>query len=236
MTIEFSTFSESGPDHENEDASYVSMNGAVLWAAVADGVGGHGDGREASEAAMRVFARRSESQPSLSPVELFQAMQFEIQQLLVAGRGNSRMATTFTAMRLEGGEVEFAHVGDTRLYHIRGNGIVTRTRDQSEVQELLDRGILTRNQADKYPRKNVLTSVLGATRSYDLMTGSFEVAPGDTVVLCTDGVHGTLSKREVLRLASVNQSAAALSAALEAGVKEIGPSDDYSAAVIKVFA
>lgn len=236
MKTEFSSFSESGPDHGNEDASFVSLISADLWAAVADGVGGHGDGIEASSAAMRVFARWSKDHPSLAPNELFQAVQFEIQQRLSAGRGNSRMATTFTAMRLHSTEVEFGHVGDTRLYHIRGSGIVTRTRDQSEVQELLDRGILTRNQADKYPRRNVLTSVLGANRHYDLMTGTFEVLPGDTIILCTDGVHGVISKREVLRLASIAESADALASALKVAVKEAGATDDYSATVIKLFA
>lgn len=236
MKVEFATFSEAGPAHENEDASYVSMNTVGLWAAIADGVGGHGDGLEASSAAIRVFDGWNKSHSSLQPVELFEAIQHELQQLVSLGRGNTRMATTFTALRLAADEVEFAHVGDTRLYHMRGSGFVTRTRDQSEVQELVDRGILTRRQADKYPRKNILTSVLGAARAYDLMVGSFKVEPGDTLVLCTDGLHGTLSKRDVQTLASESGSAETLASILAGAVKAAGPSDDFSATVIKILA
>ncbi len=109
----------------------------------------------------------------------------------------SEMGTTLTVAVIQGNKVTLGHVGDTRLYHLRNKGIIARTKDQTEVQKLLDDGILNKQRAKNYHRRNVLLSVLTPDRDYELQSTSFNLDTHDRLLLLTDGAYSLASKLEL---------------------------------------
>jgi protein phosphatase len=186
------------PKNENsENADQVgfevfSENSAVL--ALADGVGKSVEGAAAARVAISVALARIK----LDPVsEIFTKAQLEISKSAAEGTGKN-WSTTLTLCLIKEGKATVGHVGDSRLYHLRGAGLITRTRDQTEVQALIDEGVISRDRAHKYPRRNVLVSALSSDISFELYQEEFEVAQGDRLLLLSDGIYRQLSRKEIV--------------------------------------
>lgn len=191
-------FSKSlvGPKGENQDAVLELLETTRgFWCAIADGVGGKVAGALASEAAISGVANLAPLEPSME--ELFRGCAKIFAEQEQRSPNAAGMATTLTVVFVQDGFGSVGHVGDSRLIHIRGGGVIARTADQTEVQKLIDDGVISRRLAKRYPRRNVLLSVLSRKADYNLFETRFGLQDRDRLLLSTDGFHGCLLKREV---------------------------------------
>jgi PPM family protein phosphatase len=173
-------------------------------AVVADGMGGYEGGQDASRLAVdtvigfyRDFLGDDPQQALLGA--LLSAHE-RIRECGVANPHLHGMGTTCTALVVVQDWLYFAHVGDSRLYLVRGGRITQLTRDHSYVSRLVESGVISREEAEHHPQRNILTAALGTTT--DLVMDAPEEAelllPGDVLVICTDGLWGQVRDSEIL--------------------------------------
>ncbi len=204
----------------NEDAMLCLDENTYL---VADGMGGHAAGEVASSILVETVRHSLPLQPApWREYELAQAILDANEAILkrVSEAPELRgMGTTATLMHVDGAMAYYAHVGDSRLYLIRGGYIMQMTRDHSYVEELVAMGSITPEEARNHPRKNLLTRAVGVMEKLSVDTGSFEVAKGDRFLLCTDGLTNMVPDDDILKLMNSGGDPAEmlLSSAMEAG-------------------
>ena len=199
---------------ENQDFSILSApadevdrnKGRLL--VVADGMGGHRGGATASRMAATIakdeFFRDSGVDVLVSlhlALERANARIYAESQVNPELRG---MGTTCSALVVRGREGYFAHVGDSRIYLVRDGEISQLTDDHSLVASMVREGLLTTQEAEVHPRRNVLQRSMGVAQGVEIDTrGAFEVRPGDTFILCSDGLHGLVRSEEIQQLAQL---------------------------------
>lgn len=198
LTMRCASRSDTGRRANNEDAVYASSR----LAAVADGVGG----AEAGEVASRWAISAMESlDKRWVPGDLGTELRAAVMQandtlgFLVACRPEwTGMATTLTAVALsDEGEYLVANVGDSRTYLLRDGALRRLTRDQSLVQELIDRALITAAQARVHPRRSVVLQALDGSEQTIAAPGRCRARPGDRLLLCSDGVSDFLADDEI---------------------------------------
>ena len=189
---------------QNQDAFSVQKleDGRVI-ALVCDGMGGARAGNVASTMAVELFMENFAQADKNDPIEeqLGQAaavankavFQRSIDDLECAGMG-----TTMVAALVGDREAVILNEGDSRAYHINNDGIVLITRDHSLVEDLVERGELTREQARTHPHKNLITRALGVEPV--LMADCFRqsLTRGDYLLLCSDGLSNVVNEQEML--------------------------------------
>jgi protein phosphatase len=203
----------------NEDA--VVCDASVRLFAVADGMGGHEAGEVASQLAIEAidgFIRRSAADTDFSwPYGLDRTLSFDGNRLRTAihlanrrvfraAESNddySGMGTTIVGALVNGSKVAVGHVGDSRLYILRDDGIEQLTQDDSWAATILahDPKVKPADIA-RHPMRNVLTNVLGAREHVDVHLAERDLEAGDLLLLCSDGLHGVLDSdvlRDILR-------------------------------------
>jgi len=172
-------------------------------AIVADGMGGHEGGQEASRIAAEtvrdIYAAASEGGPQTWLNAGFDAAHTRILQYATEHPELHGMGTTCTAAALVGGALYYAHVGDSRLYLVRKHQISRLTHDHSYVGRLVENGAITAEQAESHPQRHILTAALGAGASIspDYPLRQTWLEKGDQLVLCTDGLWGQVSEEEI---------------------------------------
>jgi serine/threonine protein phosphatase PrpC len=194
-TQSFSLALESRP---NQDAMTTkSFSSDKLFAAVADGVGGQEGGAIASNMTIECVENELTNESPSSFGDVFAKVVKVLQKRSIEDDTLKDMATTLSLLIACDGQAHFAHVGDSRIYHLRNKGILQITQDQTEVALLVRQGILSANKAKTYARRSVLVSALSAKGDYELISGSFDIQPKDRILLITDGVYGLMSKQEI---------------------------------------
>ena len=190
----------------NEDrVGFWQTPGAALMA-VADGLGGHLHGEIAAEMAVELFGAvfRREAQPRLADPVAFLARAMGAAHAAILREGQrldlpETPRTVIVACVVQDGHAWWMHVGDCRLYLIREGRIVTRTRDHTVVQRLIDEGRIREEAIASHPDRNRLLQCLGG---YLAPTpGAAErmrLAKGDVLLLCSDGFWGPLTQRQML--------------------------------------
>lgn len=195
---------------------------------VADGMGGHRGGAHASRLAVDTVKTEYLSSANADPaaalqyaVSLANARVFAESQTNPELRG---MGTTTSALVIRGNEAWFAHVGDSRIYLIRGESIKQLTEDHSLVATMVREGLLTTQEAETHPRRNVLQRSVGVGEELEIdVHGPFEVQENDRFILCSDGLHGLVKEEEMLRIAGLGLQQAAnefVKLALERGAPD----------------
>jgi protein phosphatase/serine/threonine-protein phosphatase Stp1 len=180
----------------NQDA-FVDRPEIGLWA-VADGAGGHGGG----EIASRMLADALGNVPAgLSAAHLLAEVRTRIAatnaalRALAASRGPDELvAATIVALMAHGEHMAVLWAGDARCYRLRDGNLQQVTRDHSLVQELVDAGEITEEDALRHPRANVVTRAVGADDDIVLDKAVDRLVPGDLFLLCSDGVDKTLDE------------------------------------------
>jgi protein phosphatase len=173
---------------------------------VADGMGGEQGGGVASSIAVKTILDHYKAADGADPVvtlqEGFLLANREIFQQAQGNPGLRGMGTTGTAMAVLGNQGYFVHVGDTRAYQIRGEAIRQLTVDQTWVQEMVGRGMLSEEEAKTHPQRNVLTQALGSGTEPKLasLPEPLALEPGDLYLLCSDGLSGLVSDQEMFDL------------------------------------
>jgi len=221
----------------NED-SYAIDERAGLYV-VADGMGGHKAGRVASEMAtersVRAIALLTGSE--LSPTEkLRRAVAQANREICLQSESDpdlSGMGTTLVALLVGGGRVALAHVGDSRAYLVRGGRIRLLTDDHSIVGDLLRRRKISEEDAREHPHRHVLTRALGVAPSTEADLAELTPVPGDTFVLCSDGLTTHLRDSEILAVVSESASLQKCSDALVSAANERGGVDNITALLVR---
>ncbi len=198
-------------------------------AVVADGMGGEEGGEVASRLAVdsvrNTYVSPLESDPHESLIHAFKAAHDAI---LAAGRERpdlQGMGTTCTAVAITGQHAHVAHIGDSRLYLIRGSSISKLTNDHTAINKMIEQGIITPDQAATHPQRHILTAALGASRdvSADFSPAPIPLQAGDVLVLCTDGLWGQITDEELLSIVRSNPPTAACKELVQLAKTRGGP-------------
>jgi protein phosphatase len=207
-------------------------------AIIADGMGGHQGGEEASRLAVEVVSqtyRESQAIPQESLLAGFQSAHERIQQYAVEKARTSGMGTTCTALSLMGKEMCYAHVGDSRLYLFRDGVLTCLTSDHSQAMELVRAGIIGLEDAESHPARHILSRALGVGKQLqpEISPAPIEIRDGDTLLLCTDGLWGQLSDQELGEVLQKFSPSSACEELVRRG-KEHGAPDNITLQVLKV--
>ena len=212
----------------NEDSALTS-NALV---AVADGMGGHAAGEVASRIAIQVLAMNSriisaKDIDQESADDIFATSISDIDDALANAADDNPsltgMGTTLSALFLRGSAVALLHVGDSRIYRLRGNTFEQLSRDHTVIQELLDQGSITEAEIATHPQRSVLTQVLmGDGRSQPSLT-IFDVKRDDRYLLCSDGLTAVLSDKEIKSILKGKARGAAVDALVDAAYVQGAP-------------
>jgi len=174
---------------------------------VADGMGGHRGGATASRlAGETVKAQYLGSETEDVAAALRDAMTRANARVFTEAQSNPDlrgMGTTTSVLALRGNAAWFAHVGDSRIYRVRGDAIEQLTEDHSLVASMVREGLLTASEAENHPRRNVLQRSIGVTEDVEIdVRGPFELEEGDVFILCSDGLHGLVKEQEMKQVAT----------------------------------
>ena len=247
--VEVASLSDVGCQRQNNEDSYLYWEPADdqdfqrkgRLAVIADGMGGHEGGQEASRLAVEtvceVYDRTFVDNPQAALLESFAAAHTRILDYAERHPFFQGMGTTCTALVLLGHQLYFAHVGDSRLYLIRQNKIQRLTRDHSYVGRLVESGLVRPEDAESHPQRHILTGALGAGRevAVDGPDRSTALRDGDTLLLCTDGLWGVVAESD-LELAASKYAPAECCAALVKLAREHGGPDNITLQVLHVGA
>jgi protein phosphatase len=221
---------------EPEDDGVFERKGRL--AVVADGMGGHQGGKVASAIAVDTVRDAYLTNASDDPQEAlrtaFQDAHSAIRQMASQRQDLAGMGTTCTAAAVCNGKLSFGHIGDSRLYLIRGYHISQLTQDHSRVARMVQDGLLTPDEASIHPERNVLTAAMGSdSASSDFSISPLPLAPGDILLICTDGLHGLVRDQELLAVAAT-QTPEEACRALVGMAKQRGGFDNITLQILKI--
>jgi protein phosphatase len=192
--------------NEDSHAEYPQVDGSVLLI-VADGMGGHGHGDVASQIAVRVIGDVFMSTSGTDPRDRLHAGFVTANQQIIAEAeriAGAGMGTTCVAVYVQGAHAWVAHIGDSRIYHIRDGQVIWRTIDHTRVQKMVEMGLLAASQAKDHPDANVVTRALGYAQladgtiiEPDVRMEPLVLLPGDSLVLCSDGLYDDIEDAEI---------------------------------------
>jgi protein phosphatase len=215
----------------NEDAVLLSP---PLFA-VADGLGGHQAGEIASTIAIETLM---ESAPSHADAKaLGRAVRAANKTVIEAakdGTGREGMGTTLTAAVVEGQRIAVAHVGDSRAY-VQHNGVLERiTEDHSMVADMIRQGTLTEEESRTHPNRSVITRALGSDPNMYADTFEVTAAPGDRLLICSDGLTGMLTDDQIADVLEAYQDPQVASKSLVDAANAAGGQDNISVVVVEI--
>lgn len=223
---------------DNEDGFFASGEQAVF--AVADGMGGHEGGEVASHLALDAIVRHADALAAAQATELPGVLHRTIQEANNAIRARSTeqqaeqiMGTTIVTATLHGDRLYFAHIGDSRLYLLRGELFTQLTRDHSLVQAMVDNGELTPDEAAIHPLRHQITRVVGYGEYVSPEIASQALEPGDLVLLCTDGLSGVVSQDAMRGILTGNATCQEKADALIQAALRAGGPDNITAVVVE---
>jgi protein phosphatase len=219
-------------DH-NEDR-YLAAPHLGIWL-VADGMGGHFGGDVAAQTIVdRVeTVHRSSSAPDLRARFLDRvARANEDIRALSARNGNATIGATLAALLVHEANFSCSWCGDSRVYLLRDGVLSQVSRDHTEAQELLDSGTITPEQAENWPRKNVITRAVGVYDEADIDHVTGTLRDRDTFLLCSDGLTGHLEDDDILSMMRGKPSQAACEALLSETLAR-GASDNVTVVIVR---
>ena len=194
---------------ENQDDYRAGeLPGGAVWALVCDGMGGAKGGREASQGACNVIENffqeqyaqcgAGQEEPFLKKALLY-ANRFVFQKA-AHEEALAGMGTTAVCALVRSGNVYLCHAGDSRAYLIRDGKLTQLTHDHSYVQELVDCGTITEEEAEHHPQKNIITKALGVDYRLEPEFTAAKLKREDRLLLCTDGLTNMVPVEEMEEL------------------------------------
>lgn len=247
--LELASLTDVGCQRENnEDAfSYWEPQNDADFrqkgrlAIIADGMGGYEGGQEASRLAVEiiqdVFDQEAARDPRNALLKGFRAAHDRIQRYANEHPQFHGMGTTCTALALNDLHLYFAHIGDSRLYLIRGSSIDRLTRDHSYVGRLVESGVLRSDEAEHHPHRHILTAALGAGSDIaaDAPDSPVALENGDVLVLCTDGLWSLVPEEEILEVVTSQTPSAACTELVKRARERTAP-DNITVQILRLSA
>jgi len=218
----------------NEDA-VLERAEIGLWA-VADGAGGHERGDYASA---RIIAALGEIDPALCGAVLLEEVKTRLRDVSLELRmkaaeigADALIGSTVVVLVILGDQSCCLWAGDSRFYRLRGGELRQLSRDQSHVQNLVDRGEVAPEAAATHPLGNIVTNLVGGSAELVLEERHDPVEPGDIMLLCTDGLSGAVTNGEITEILRETPATAAADRLIECALAR-GARDNVSAVVIE---
>ena len=186
----------------NEDSAFASAQ----LIAVADGMGGHAAGEVASRIAVKVLEKLAPTltaqeidEDSVEDLLMHSLHSIDAEIAVVADEEIEKrgMGTTLTALLIRDNHIALLHVGDSRCYRLRGNTLEQLSNDHTVIQELLDQGAISQAEAADHPQRSMLTQALRGDGDVTPVLQMYEVKKGDRYLLCSDGLSGVLTDKEI---------------------------------------
>lgn len=232
--MRYAVLSDKGRVRENNEDSYHA-DGRVFI--VADGMGGHRAGEVASAAAIEEFLAFEAQHREEPPLERLrggmQAANRSLHRMADDDRELEGMGTTFTAVLVEEG-LYLGHVGDSRAYIWREGGLRPMTRDHSLVERMVDEGQISPRDARTHPQRNVILRALGVAPDLEIDLDTVDVAPGDRLLLCSDGLTGMLEDAEIESVISGEAEPQECCRRLVDAANERGGTDNVTVIVVHI--
>lgn len=198
--------------NSNQDAYAVGeFSDEVVWSVVCDGMGGVAGGNIASALAVKVISdkinasyRENMKDASIKNMldSALTAANIEVYDFAEAKPELQGMGTTVVCTVVRDSQAYIAHAGDSRAYVINNGKITQITTDHSMVQDLLSKGKITSEEAEKHPNKNIITRAVGVDKSIKIDFAQVDLSDDDVLLLCTDGLSNYVSNDEILEIMS----------------------------------
>ncbi len=227
----------------NEDNFFAEADERRGVFVVADGMGGHAAGEVASEMAVQIISRHllaltSSTEDGAADLvrRSMQDANRAIFERMLAETDKQGMGTTASVMVLSDAGYLIGQIGDSRVYLLRDGALTQITKDHSYVQEQVDAGLLTPEQARYHPYSNVITRCVGASDEVDADIYTGEARVGDVFLLASDGLTGMVDDRRLQQLLLARSGPGRIVDSLIAEANGRGGLDNITAIVIQVLA
>ncbi len=227
----------------NEDNFFAEADAQRGVFVVADGMGGHAAGEVASEMAVQIVARTLLPLQAVSAPHAVDLMQQSLKDAnraiydrMLAEVDKQGMGTTASVLFMSDEGYLIGQIGDSRIYLLRDGALTQITKDHSYVQEQVDAGLLTPEQARYHPYSNVITRCVGASDEVEADIYRGEIRPGDVYLVASDGLTGMVDDRRLQQLLLARSGPGRIVDALIAEANNRGGLDNITAIVIQVDA
>ena len=200
MQIEYAKISVVGDRSDNQDRAAIVVADQAALMLVFDGMGGHSDGALAAETGLRIVQERFMKMklPIFDPQGfLYMALSKAHEEVVRLGRdiaADFRPRATCALCLVQEGGSYWAHIGDSRIYHVRDGRVLSRSRDHSHVEVLIQEGAISEEEALDHPMRNFVECCIGGDAPVPDMslTAKQKLLPGDTLLVCSDGLWSGL--------------------------------------------
>jgi protein phosphatase len=245
MTLEFFSATDTGRARSNNEDSVAVDEGSLLIV-LADGMGGYNAGEVASGMATSFIKAElgrwlSEASDNASDTDVRRAMDICVDNanraIFNAANSNPQyagMGTTLVVGVFRDGRLLMGHVGDSRGYRLRAGRLQQITHDHSLLQEQIDSGLITAEQAAFSSNKNLVTRAVGVEDTVLLETHLHDVLPGDLYLLCSDGLSDMLDDESIAQLLQASDALPEVAAGLIDAANDAGGKDNISVVLARV--
>jgi len=208
MQIEYAKVSALGDRQDNQDRAAVVASEDAALLLVFDGMGGHSDGARAAETGLNVVQDlfMNATQPIFDPQGfLYMALSRAHDEVVRIGADvavDFRPRATCAICLIQEGGAFWAHIGDSRIYQVREGEVLTRSRDHSHVEVLIQEGAISEEEAQDHPMRNFVECCIGGDAPVPDMsiTNRKKLEPGDVLLACSDGLWSGLSDSDMAEI------------------------------------
>ncbi|WP_454764570.1 PP2C family protein-serine/threonine phosphatase [Cupriavidus campinensis] len=243
--MRFSVYQESrkGGRRINQDRMGYCFTRDALLMVLADGLGGHALGEVAAQQALQTLARQFQTQarPAIrNPADFLQdtimLAHREIHRYAEANRLADVPRTTVVCCLIQNGQIHWAHAGDSRLYLVRKGSLLTRTRDHSKIENLLQQERVLPMEVANHPERNKLYNCLGSPNLPLIdIGGPVRLEPGDVAMLCSDGLWGSLDEQVIVDKVTSLSVVHAIPDMIEQSLQNAGEGADNTTAIAMMW-
>jgi len=205
--MKFAVKTDIGKRVHNEDNYLLSEKSELpMLFAVADGMGGHAAGSVASQLLVEQLAGFDNDVETGKELEMLhhaiESANLGIFRAAERDRSLRGMGTTLVAALILGNEYIAANVGDSRMYQFHNKTLFTVTTDHSLVEQLVLAGAITKDEARVHPQRNIITRAMGVSSTVDVDLFERIWTPGDILMICSDGLHGSVEEEDIITVLS----------------------------------
>lgn len=212
----------------NQDNFYIDKS--LKWAVVADGMGGHNGGETASSMAVEEIKKSMLQGVGLK--ESISNSNALVYKTSVENPELAGMGTTVVLCEIVGKRANIAHVGDSRAYLLRDGVLKQITKDHSIVQQLIDSGTITEEQAKYHPQRNLITRAVGTEKNIRVDYETLELFEDDYILICSDGLSSYVEESRIADIIVNTKTSEAVNKLVDAA-NENGGKDNVTVVLIK---
>lgn len=185
---------------QNQDFIKTGKCPLGIYGIIADGMGGHSGGELASEMAVKELEMKINTSEVIQIKTWIEEVNSHLYNYSLSTPELTGMGTTLTLGLISNNMLYIGHVGDSRAYLLRGNELCQLTTDHSFVQELINLGDITKEEANNHPRKNILTQAVGTAKEVEIQVLNQSIQSNDIILLCSDGLTNLVTNDEISQI------------------------------------